>query len=68
MKESLIEQMSYAAASEVAHVAQTIGWFAEGAFDPQGSNMDFEAHDKAVRAVTSIDDARALFMWPLRTP
>ena len=50
---------AYTAASQIAHVAQTIDWFVEGAFDPQGFNMDFEAHDKEVRAVTSIDVARA---------
>ena len=52
---------AYTAANQIAHVAQTIDWFVEGAFDPQGFNMDFEAHDKEVRAVTSIDEARAWF-------
>ena len=52
---------AYTAANQIAHVAQTIDWFVEGAFDPQGFNMDFEAHDKEVRAVTSIDEARVWF-------
>lgn len=52
---------AYTAASQIAHVAQTIDWFVEGAFDPEGFNLDFEAHDKEVRAVVSIDEARAWF-------
>ena len=55
-------------ASQIGHVAQTIDWFVEGAFDPDGFNLDFEAHDKEVRAVTSIDEARAWFKRPSRTP
>ena len=51
----------YTAASQIAHVAQTIDWFVEGAFDTGGFDMDFEAHDKEVRAVTSIEAARAWF-------
>lgn len=51
----------YTAASQVAHVAQTIDWFVEGAFDPKGFDMDFEAHDKEVRAIASIDEARTWF-------
>ncbi len=52
---------TYSAASQVAHVAQTIDWFLAGAFDPNGFDMDFEAHDKEARAVTSIEEARAWF-------
>ena len=47
------------AASQVAHAAQTIDWFIDGAFNPNGFDMDFEGHDRQVRAVTSLTEARA---------
>jgi uncharacterized damage-inducible protein DinB len=49
----------YTAAQHVAHVAQTIDWFFDGAFRPEGFDMDFEAHDRAVRTVNSLAQARA---------
>lgn len=49
------------AAQQVAHAAQTIDWFMEGAFSPEGFSMDFDAHAKAVEAVTSLAAARAWF-------
>lgn len=51
----------FTAAGQVAHVAQTIEWFIEGAFAPGGFSMDWEGMDKAVRAVTSLAEARAWF-------
>jgi len=51
----------YTVAQVVAHVAQTIDWFVEGAFAPGGFSMDFEGMDKQVRAVTSLDHARSWF-------
>jgi uncharacterized damage-inducible protein DinB len=51
----------FTAAGQIAHVAQTIDWFVAGAFAPEGFSMDFEAMDKAVRACTSIEEARAQF-------
>jgi len=48
-------------AQMVAHVAQTIDWFVEGAFRPEGFDMDFEAAMKATNAVESLADARAWF-------
>jgi len=48
----------FTVAQVVAHVAQTIDWFLEGAFAPGGFSMDFESMDKQVRAVTSLDHAR----------
>ncbi|HXK59555.1 MAG TPA: DinB family protein [Acidobacteriota bacterium] len=50
----------YTVAGQVAHVAQTVEWFAEAAF---GDNwrMEFEAMDKEVRDVTSLAAARAWF-------
>ncbi len=49
---------SMTTAQQVAHVAQTIDWFMDGAFRPEGFDMDFEAHAKAVEAVTSLAAAR----------
>ena len=50
---------NFTAAQQVAHAAQTVDWFVEGAFAPGGFNMDFEGMDKQVRAVTSLAAARA---------
>jgi uncharacterized damage-inducible protein DinB len=49
------------AAQQVAHAAQTIDWFMEGTFRPEGFSLDFEEHARAVAAVTSLADARAWF-------
>ena len=49
----------YTAAQLVAHVAQTVDWFIQGAFAPGGFSMDFEGLDKEVRKATSLAAARA---------
>jgi len=49
------------AAQQVAHAAQTVDWFMEGAFRPEGFSMDFEEHGKAIAAVTSLAAAREWF-------
>jgi uncharacterized damage-inducible protein DinB len=49
------------AAQQVAHAAQTIDWFMEGAFRPEGFSMDFEEHGKVVAGVTSLAAAREWF-------
>lgn len=49
------------AAQQVAHAAQTIEWFMDGAFAPAGFNLDFEGHFKQVLACASLKDARAWF-------
>ena len=49
----------YTAAQLVAHVAQTIEWFLQGAFAAGGFDLDFERMDKEVRATTSLLAARA---------
>ena len=48
-------------AQQVAHAAQTIDWFVEGAFRPEGFGMDFEAMAKDVAAVSSLAKAREWF-------
>lgn len=51
----------FTVAQQVAHIAQTVDWFVVGAFAEGGFSMDFEGMDKQVRAVTSLDAARALW-------
>jgi uncharacterized damage-inducible protein DinB len=51
----------FTAAQQVAHVAQTFDWFIEGAFRPEGFDLDFAALDNKVRAVTSLEEARKWF-------
>jgi uncharacterized damage-inducible protein DinB len=48
-------------AQQVAHAALTIDWFMEGAFRPDVFHMDFEAHDRKVRDVATLSEARAWF-------
>ncbi len=48
-------------AQQVAHAAQTIDWFIEGAFRPEGFDTDFEAADKVIDGYTSLTAARAWF-------
>jgi uncharacterized damage-inducible protein DinB len=51
----------FTASQQVAHAAQTVDWFMHGAFAADGFSMDFEGMDKEIRAVTSLDAARAWF-------
>ena len=51
----------FTVAQQVAHVAQTFDWFIEGAFRPEGFDLDFAALDGKVRAVTSLEEARTWF-------
>ena len=49
----------FTTAQVVAHVAQTIDWFIDGAFHrPDGYDMDFEGMEKQLRPVTSLSEAR----------
>lgn len=52
------------AAQQIAHVAQTVEWFFEGAFRPEGFDMDFDKLMTQINAVTSIEQARA---WVARS-
>jgi uncharacterized damage-inducible protein DinB len=45
-------------AQQVAHAAQTLDWFIQGASRPEGFDLDFAAHAKEVAAVTSLAAAR----------
>ena len=46
------------AAQQVAHVAQTLDWFIEGAVRPEGFDLDFASHAAALEKVTSLTAAR----------
>ena len=46
------------AAQHVAHVAETINWFVQGASRPEGFDLNFEAQAKALASVTSLTAAR----------
>jgi uncharacterized damage-inducible protein DinB len=49
------------AAQQVAHTAQTVEWFMEGAFRPEGFSLDFEGEFARVMACSSLTAARAWF-------
>jgi uncharacterized damage-inducible protein DinB len=51
----------FTVAGQVAHAAQTVDWFMEGAFAPGGFSMDFENMEKQVRAAKSLAEAKAWF-------
>jgi len=50
----------FTVAQQVAHAAQTLDWFVEGASRPEGFDLDFEKHAKALNAVTSLAAARQM--------
>jgi uncharacterized damage-inducible protein DinB len=45
-------------AQTVAHVAQTVDWFMEGAFRADGFDLDFEKHGAKIAAVSSLSASR----------
>ncbi|MGD0872859.1 MAG: DinB family protein [Bryobacteraceae bacterium] len=45
-------------AQQVAHAAQTLDWFIEGASRPEGFDLDFEKQAKALGGITSLAAAR----------
>jgi len=45
-------------AQQVAHTAQTLDWFIEGASRPEGFDLDFEKLGKALASATSLAAAR----------
>jgi uncharacterized damage-inducible protein DinB len=48
------------AAQQVAHVAQTLDWFVDGVESPNGFDLNFEEHAKALEAMTSLAAARKM--------
>ncbi len=51
----------YTVAGHVAHAAQTIDWFMEGAFSADGFDLNFEKHIREAMACQSLTDARDRF-------
>lgn len=49
------------AAEQVAHAAHTIDWFVEGAFRPEGFDMDFGEHARIASSYQSLSEARKFF-------
>jgi uncharacterized damage-inducible protein DinB len=47
-------------AQQVAHTAQTLDWFIEGAFRPEGYDLDFAKHAQALEAMNSLAVARQM--------
>jgi uncharacterized damage-inducible protein DinB len=45
-------------AQQIAHAAQTLDWFVEGASSADGFDLDFEKHANGVESVTSLAAAR----------
>jgi uncharacterized damage-inducible protein DinB len=45
-------------AQQVAHAAQTLDWFIEGASRPEGFDLDFAKHAEALESMTSLAAAR----------
>src|SRR4051794_39221669 len=55
------------AAQQVAHAAQTIDWFVQGAFRPEGFDVNFEEHMKELEKCVSLEAARAWFQKAIDT-
>jgi uncharacterized damage-inducible protein DinB len=49
-------------AEQVAHVAQTLDWFIEGASRPEGFDLNIELQLQAIHSVTSLTAARQLLV------
>jgi uncharacterized damage-inducible protein DinB len=47
-------------AQQVAHTAQTLDWFIQGASRPEGFDLDFEKPAQALEAATSLAAARQM--------
>ena len=48
---------TYTVAQQVEHAAQTVEWFMQGAFRPEGFDMNFEAHAAELKKATSFNKA-----------
>jgi uncharacterized damage-inducible protein DinB len=50
---------TWTVAQQVAHAAQTVDWFIEGAFRPEGFDTDWDKLGKEIAEVRSLTEARA---------
>ena len=48
----------FSTAQHIAHAAQAIDWFVDGAFSPDGMSHDFENMEKQVRAIQTLKESR----------
>ena len=55
------EPAMFSVKEQIAHAAQTIDWFIDGAFRPEGFNLDFNEIDTRMRRVETLAEARAWF-------
>lgn len=51
----------YTVAQQIAHAADTVNWFLEGAFGTDGFEMNFEKYDEKMKAHTSFDESIKYF-------
>jgi len=49
----------FTVAQHIAHAAQSLEWFLEGAFRPQGMNLEFAELENDVRQIKEMEDAMA---------
>lgn len=56
----------FTVAQQIAHAAQTVEWFLEGAFRPQGFDLDFESLEGEIRAITTLEDGLAWWRTALQ--
>ena len=56
----IVAAIELSRAQQIAHAAQTLDWFIEGASRPEGFDLNFEEHAKALEKVTSLAAARQL--------
>lgn len=54
-------------AQQIAHVAHTIDWFFDGAFDPDGFDTDWDQHRQEIGKVTSLKVAKEWLDRSFRT-
>jgi uncharacterized damage-inducible protein DinB len=50
---------TWTVAQHVAHVAQTVDWFVEGAFWPEGFDTNWDNHKAHIARIRSLAEARA---------
>jgi uncharacterized damage-inducible protein DinB len=54
-------------AQQVAHTAHTVDWFLQGAFRPEGFDMNWDEHVKQINSYTSLGKAREWFNKAIET-
>ena len=51
-------ETSLTTAEQIAHIAQSVDWFVDGAFSDKGFDMDFEGHWKDILGIGSLTEAK----------